>query len=229
MNTVTEIGGGHIVTSDGWGIGIEPDHLSRIKVGDTFEAFEMGGKPAGLGSEITGVKINGEWLWHKTDEQVETERRERKTTYEREESEREAQSRADYAAKLAADPLAFDWDLEGPSPQAAAALDRVSDESEFPYTYSGQSWRYVYRLWKATAETPDLLDDLGSFDEVPGVQTDDLGLSGFMESWARNAVRQMRGKLPKGNSAIVTVGGVDEDEMVPSRGSAESMMKAVIG
>lgn len=121
----------------------------------------------------------------------------------------------------------FDWEKNGPSPKALEAFSLVKEETEFPHTYSGQSWLAAYRIWKAVKDDPAKLMDVGPYDDIPGVELDDLGLSGFMYGWAVNAVRQMCGLRPGGNPAIVTLGEGNRD--YPSVGPAEQAMNRAIG
>lgn len=121
----------------------------------------------------------------------------------------------------------FDWDNEGPSPRAIAAFEAVQAEKEFPDTYSGQAWLAAFRIWKAVKDTPDVLNSVGPYDDVPGVDLHGLGLSGFMYGWAVNAVRQMLGKPAGGNPAILTLG--KGNEPCPSVGPAEKHLHQVLG
>lgn len=121
----------------------------------------------------------------------------------------------------------FDWDAAGPSPEALIAFGEVADDKEFPETYSGQAWRAAYRIWKVCKATPEKLN-VGPCDDIPGVDLDDLGLSGFMYGWALNAVRQMLGKPAGPNPAIITLGTKDEPPY-PSIGPADKAMRKAIG
>ncbi len=121
----------------------------------------------------------------------------------------------------------FDWEHSGPSEDALVAFSRVSDEAEFPNTYSGAGWRAAYRIWKIVQEDRSLLL-IGPYEDVKGVDTKDLGLSGFQYGWAVNAVRQMLGIPPGPNPAIVTL-GVPVQPDYPSIGSPEDAMKEAIG
>jgi hypothetical protein len=119
-----------------------------------------------------------------------------------------------------------DWDSLGPSPEALRALELVKEEAEFPQTYSGQAWCAAYRIWKAVQESPEVLDGVGPYDDVPNVTLKDLDLTGFMFGWSVNAVRQMLGRPVGGNGAIVTIG--KGNEPYPSVGSAEQAMKRAL-
>jgi hypothetical protein len=121
----------------------------------------------------------------------------------------------------------FDWENAGPSPEALAAFADVKDEREFPHSYSGQSWLAAYRMWKVVKDAPEKLN-VGPYENVPGVELDDLGLSGFMYGSAVNAVRQMLGKAPGRNPAILTL-GEKEEPPYPSVGPAEKAMRSAIG
>lgn len=120
------------------------------------------------------------------------------------------------------------WDAMAPGPEALARFPLVKNESrEFPDTYSGAAWNAAYRIWKATEEHgPEILDS-DVWSDIKGADCKGLGLSGFQFGWARNAVRQMLGKAPVENPAIVTVGG--PAPVVPASGSAEDDMKGAIG
>ena len=77
-----------------------------------------------------------------------------------------------------------------------------------------------HRLW-------DALDNVGPYEDVPGVESNDLDLTGFMVGWAMNAVRQMRHKEPKENGAVVTIGG--EQSVTPAMESANEDLQRLMG
>ena len=120
-----------------------------------------------------------------------------------------------------------DWEVSGPCPEALHQFALMPDEKVFPNTYSGVAWRAAYRIWKATKDTPNVLDNIGPYENVPGADLEDLDLTGFMVGWAVNVVRQMLGKAPGGNGAIVTVGVGNEP--YPSVGPADLAMRRAIG
>lgn len=120
----------------------------------------------------------------------------------------------------------FDWEHEGPSAQALEAFTKVTDEKEFPDSYSGQAWRAAYRLWKWTGGDVNKLPK-SEWEYNPEWNWDELGLSGFMAGWATNAVRQMMHCKPLPNPAILTIGG--PQEVYPSVGPAEIAMKDAMG
>lgn len=121
-----------------------------------------------------------------------------------------------------------DWDDVSPSPEALSLLEKVRGDSDFPQSYSGSAWCAAWHIWKVVKDNPDLLDGNDGFKDIPGVDLPDLGLSGFQYGWALNAVRQMLGKKPGPNPAIVTI-GAREELPYPSTGPAESAMKRAMG
>lgn len=123
----------------------------------------------------------------------------------------------------------MNWNTEPVGPGALAAFEAVASESEFPHTYSGQSWLAAFRIWKEYRDKPERLDAIGPYDSIPGVKLDGLGLSGFMVGWAMNAVRQMLHRKPGPNGSVVTVGARGAQPAVPALGPAEDDLKRVLG
>lgn len=221
---VKSVEGDFVTVQSGWGFWVGEGYGPRIEPRDYIERLEHRGM-------VRGILVNGVTLWERSVEEMEAERQSRIADAEEKDRLEQAESREAYAARLSADPLAFDWDREGPSEQAATALSRVRDESEFPVTYSGQAWRRAFRLWRLTETDPEALDGVGPYDRIPGDEGDgyDLELSGFMEGWARNCVRQMRGKRPRPNGALVAIGEPFEQDALPSRRSAAADLKEILG
>jgi len=117
----------------------------------------------------------------------------------------------------------MNWDETAPGAEALDRFKSIEDEgSEFPETYSGSAWRAAYRIWKAVCERGESSLNASNFPEVYG-----LGISGFQFGWAVNAVRQMLGKKPGTNPAIIEIGG--PDPIVPATGPAENDMREAIG
>lgn len=119
------------------------------------------------------------------------------------------------------------WEAMTPGESALArfveiAHEELDEDYEFPKTYSGSAWHATYRIWKATRECGEkILDE----DDVP--EAHGLGLSGFQFGWAVNAVRQMLGKKPGTNPAILVIGG--PQPVVPAAGAPEDDMRKAIG
>lgn len=123
--------------------------------------------------------------------------------------------------------MPFDWENSGPTPEARAALEAVSDEAEFPYSYSGQAWRAAYRILRAYKDQPAELLKIGPYDDIPGVALSDLDLTGFMFGWALNAARQLCALPPGPNGAIVNIG--EPMPLVPASGPADADLRRVLG
>jgi hypothetical protein len=122
----------------------------------------------------------------------------------------------------------MDWEKAGPSAAALEAFASVESEDEFPNTYSGQSWRAAFRIWRAYRDKPEALDSIGPYDDIPGADLYGMGLSGFMVGWAMNAVRQMLGRQPGANGAVIVLGEKNQPA-VPAMGPAEADLKRAIG
>jgi hypothetical protein len=121
----------------------------------------------------------------------------------------------------------MNWEKTGPSQQALDAFAKITDEEEFPDSYSGQAWRAAYRIWKVYKDKPTELSNCDPYSTPKGVDLKGLDLTGFMFGWAMNAVRQMLGMKAGPNPAIVTLGEKQED--YPSVGPAEIALKDALG
>lgn len=126
-------------------------------------------------------------------------------------------------------PRLFDWEDAIPNTRSLEAFALVQSEKEFPMTYSGQSWRACYRMWKATKHDPKIMEPLGAWDEVPNCDIKELGLSGFMWGWAKNALKAMYGFDQTANPAVLEIGAGEDQPVTPAVGTAEQAMRRAIG
>lgn len=117
----------------------------------------------------------------------------------------------------------IDWDNLSPQPAVVDRFLEVTDEDSFPETYSGQSWKAAYRIWKMVKDDPSLLDKDTDYHPI----LDNLGLSGFMVGWAVNAVRVVLGRPQGPNPAVITL-GVENQPVTPALGPAEQDLKRIL-
>ncbi len=112
----------------------------------------------------------------------------------------------------------IDWDQVSPKSITSEVLEKTPD-TDFPNSYSGNSWRGAARILRALSNDPNAIRSLDPWelDERADTAIRGLGLTGFMVGWACTVLRLMYGATLGKSGAVIEVGkGAVEQRVVAS-------------